>query len=54
VVYSAALARVPRELVEYVVVHELTHLKAHGHGEDWKRLMDMRLPEWRLLRRRLR
>jgi predicted metal-dependent hydrolase len=54
VVYSAALARVPRELVEYVVVHELTHLKAHGHGEDWQRLMDARLPDWRILRRRLR
>lgn len=54
VVYSASLARVPRELAEYVVVHELTHLKAHDHGRAFQALMDARLPGWRVLRRRLR
>ncbi len=50
---NAELARVPRELVEYVVVHEFTHLKAHDHGPGFKALMDARLPGWRQLRRRL-
>ena len=53
VVYSTSLARVPRELVEYVVVHELTHLRVHDHGRDFQALMDARLPGWRALRRRL-
>lgn len=53
VTYSTGLARAPRELVEYVVVHELTHLKAHGHGPDFYALMDERLPGWKALRRRL-
>jgi len=53
VTYAAMLAREPRELVEYVVVHELTHLKAHGHGAAFQALMDARLPGWRALRRRL-
>lgn len=53
IVYSTELARVPREMVEYVVVHELTHLKVHDHGPAFYALMDERLPGWRLLRRRL-
>lgn len=54
IVYSTSLARVPRELAEYVVVHELTHLRAHDHGPAFRALMDQRLPDWRTLRRRLR
>lgn len=53
VVYSTELAHVPREMVEYVVVHELTHLKAPNHGPVFYRLMDERLPGWKVLRRRL-
>lgn len=53
ITYSTGLAFVPRELVEYVVVHELTHLQAHDHGPRFYALMDARLPGWKLLRRRL-
>lgn len=53
ITYNAELARVPQEMVEYVVVHELTHLKAANHGPKFCRLMDERLPGWQNLRRRL-
>ena len=53
ITYARQLALKPRELVEYVVVHELTHLKVHNHGPAFKALMDARLPNWRQLRRRL-
>lgn len=53
ITYARMLARKPRELIEYVVVHELTHLKAHNHGAQFKALMDRRLPDWRLRRRQL-
>lgn len=52
--YSTMLAGKPRELVEYVVVHELTHLQAHDHGPRFQLLMSQRLPAWRALRRRLK
>ena len=52
--YANMLALAPRECVEYVVVHELTHLRAHNHGPAFKALMDVRLPAWRALRRRLK
>ena len=54
VTYAVMLAGQSRECVEYVVVHELTHLKAHGHGPKFKALMDERLPDWRDRRRELK
>ena len=42
-----------RALVEYVVVHELTHLKAHDHGPYFKFLMSSRLSDWQERRKRL-
>lgn len=53
ITYSTELARVTRAHVEYVVVHELTHLKAPNHGPAFYRLMDERLPGWKRLRREL-
>lgn len=53
ITYNTELARVPDELIEYVVVHELTHLKAANHGSRFYALMDMRLPGWKILRRKL-
>ena len=50
VTYAAMLADKPRECVEYVVVHELTHFAVHNHGPRFKALMDERLPNWRALR----
>jgi len=51
--FNAELARAPRDLVEYVVVHEYAHLKAHDHGSRFHALMDERLPGWKRLRTRL-
>ena len=51
IAYNVELARAPRELVEYVVVHELTHLQVHDHGPRFRALMDARLPGWEMLRR---
>ncbi|WEV69395.1 SprT family zinc-dependent metalloprotease [Bifidobacterium sp. ESL0775] len=42
----------PRFL-EYVLVHEMTHLWANGHGPEFQRRMGEYLPDWRVLRRDL-
>lgn len=42
----------PRFL-EYVLVHEMTHLWANGHGAEFQRRMTTYLPNWRQLRREL-
>lgn len=53
ITYNPELARAPRELVEYVVVHEFTHFKAHDHGKRFYALMDERLSNWQGLRHKL-
>ena len=54
ITYNTKLAHAAPELVEYVVVHELTHLKVPNHGPRFRALMDVRLPDWPVRRRRLR
>lgn len=39
--------------LEYVLVHEMTHLWENGHGEGFQRRMSAYLPQWRQLRREL-
>ncbi len=53
ITYNLRLARATREQIEYVVVHELTHLVAPNHGPLFHRLMNERLPGWPILRRQL-
>ncbi|WP_062378814.1 M48 family metallopeptidase [Demequina pelophila] len=51
--FSVELARRPRRLVEYVVVHELAHLIEANHGPGFVALMDRHLPDWRSRRAEL-
>ena len=43
----------PLDLVEYVIVHELMHLKFPNHAKGWKVSMRMYLPDWIDRERRL-
>lgn len=36
--------------LEYVVVHEMAHLRERRHDEDFAKLMDSLLPDWRARR----
>jgi predicted metal-dependent hydrolase len=38
---------------EYVVCHELMHLRVPTHGKGWQALMGAYLPGWRARERRL-
>lgn len=51
---NLALAEWPVEMLEYVLVHELTHLWERGHGARFYALMDRWLPDWRDRRRELK
>ena len=52
-VFNLDLARVPVDCIEYIVVHELTHLAVQNHGPAFRALMTQRLPNWQLLRKQL-
>lgn len=47
------LAKVPTHLLEYVVVHELTHLLERQHNARFKQLLDQFMPRWRTYRAEL-
>ena len=51
---NVRLALYPPECLEYVVVHELCHLRERGHGQRFKDLMDTYMPDWRERRAKLR
>lgn len=42
-----------QRFLEYVLVHEMTHLWVNGHGEQFQKRMDSYLPQWRQLRREI-
>jgi len=45
-IFNLELARVPKGCIEYVVVHELTHLKVKNHNKLFSAFMTQRLPRW--------
>jgi len=40
------LVKAPRDCIDYVILHELCHLKEHNHGPAFWRLMERVMPEW--------
>jgi predicted metal-dependent hydrolase len=47
------LAKKNPRCLEYIVVHELTHLLERGHGDRFIELMDQFMPDWRSRREEL-
>lgn len=50
---SLELARRDPELLEYVIVHELTHLLVRPHNEHFYAIMSIHLPDWKAKRKEL-
>ncbi|MEG1524501.1 MAG: SprT family zinc-dependent metalloprotease [Clostridia bacterium] len=48
------LVRLDSEFLQYVILHELTHLWEPSHNERFYQLMDGFCPEWKDTRRRLK
>src|SRR5207245_2293250 len=44
---NTELVKKPKDLLEYVVVHEMLHLIAPTHSEQFFRLMNKHYPAWR-------
>lgn len=47
------LVKYPLPCLEYVILHELAHLKVRGHGADFKAILDAYMPSWRARRKQL-
>jgi predicted metal-dependent hydrolase len=51
---NTELLTLPRDLGEFVIVHELVHLLTPKHGKLFKSFMHAYLPDWEDRERRLR
>lgn len=51
--FNVELAKKHPDCLEYLAVHEMTHLLERTHGERFTKLMDKFLPDWRSRRDRL-
>lgn len=53
IILNPHLVKAPRECIEYVIIHELAHLKHHDHGPEFWRLIDTYVPGWQTAKKKL-
>lgn len=51
---STELIKLPDIYIEYVMIHELCHLKHHNHGKEYYNLLSELFPDWKKIRKDLR
>jgi len=47
IVFNSLLESMPREFVEYVICHELLHLKVPRHNKLFRNLLSIYMPNWK-------
>ena len=47
------LAKQPPVCLDYVIAHELTHLRYPGHGQDFQAFLTRAMPNWPEVRKAL-
>lgn len=52
-VLNPHLVKAPRECIDYVILHELCHLKEHNHSPRFYRMLGRLMPDWEQHKRRL-
>jgi len=51
--FNLQLAKKPTECLEYIILHELVHLRVKNHNTDFTSLMDKYMPLWRENKKKL-
>ena len=51
--FNLKLANMPDEFLEYIILHEIAHLKIKGHGADFSAYLDSFMSDWRDIKKAL-
>ena len=49
----ALLSNAPRECIDFVLLHEMCHLREHNHSKKFYRMLDRHMPDWQRVKARL-
>ncbi|MDT8444634.1 MAG: SprT family zinc-dependent metalloprotease [Desulfuromonadales bacterium] len=52
-ILNTELVKAPKECIDYVVTHELCHLKYHDHSSEFYKLLDSINPGWEKIKHKL-
>lgn len=53
IILNSELIAAPKDCIDYVIVHELCHLKEHNHSQAFYKLLAGVMKDWELRRKRL-
>lgn len=53
IILNLEMIKAPKDCIDYVIVHELCHLKEHNHGQKFWKLLARVMPDYEERRRRL-
>ncbi len=54
ITFNTQLVKLNKIYIDYVIIHELCHLKHHNHGKDFYKLLEEIVPDYKSIRKNLR